>query len=382
MKQFCNYIHKIDKSKKDKKQPTFNAKGCITLKIMSIVGARPNFVKMFPLTKTLDESNHQHVLVHTGQHYDINMSEVFFKEMNVKPADYNLGVGSALHGEQTGEILKRTEEVILKEKPDIVVVPGDTNSTIGGALAATKLHVKVAHLEAGLRSFNKWMPEEVNRILTDHCSDFLFCPTQVAIRNLKKEGIVDGVSYVGDTMFEIAHLVKDKVDAVPKRTDIPDDYILSTIHRAENTTIQRLPIIMKSLSALEYDVVLPLHPRTKKKLEELGILDKYSKEITFIEPVGFFEFTRLLKDAKAMITDSGGIQKEAYWHKIPCITVREQTEWLETIEAGGNILAEPKEIKDKLELMISKKITFNDKLYGYIDTSKRILHILESEFTE
>ncbi|MCK5299321.1 MAG: UDP-N-acetylglucosamine 2-epimerase, partial [Candidatus Heimdallarchaeota archaeon] len=222
---------------------------------------------------------------------------------------------------------------------------------------------------------------EVNRILTDHCSDFLFCPTHVAIRNLKNEGIVDGVSYVGDTMFEIAHLVKDKVDAVPKRTDIPDDYILSTIHRAENTTTKRLPIIMQSLSALEYDVVLPLHPRTKKKLEELGILAKYSKEITFIEPVGFFEFTKLLKEAQAMITDSGGIQKEAYWHKIPCITVREQTEWLETIEAGGNILAEPKEIKDKLELMISKKIKFDEKLYGYIDTSKRILRILESEFT-
>ncbi|MHA1122720.1 MAG: non-hydrolyzing UDP-N-acetylglucosamine 2-epimerase [Candidatus Heimdallarchaeota archaeon] len=352
------------------------------MKIMSIVGARPNFVKTFPLVETILQSKHEHVLVHTGQHYDINMSDVFFKEMNVKPADYNLGVGSALHGEQTGEILKRTEKVILKEEPDIVVVPGDTNSTIGGALAAAKLHVKIAHLEAGLRSFNKQMPEEINRILTDHCSDFLFCPTHVAIRNLKKEGIVDGVSYVGDTMFEIAHLVKDKVDTIPKRTDIPDGYILSTIHRAENTTIERLPIIMQSLSALEYDVVLPLHPRTKKKLGELGILDKYSKEISFIEPVGYFEFTKLLKEAKAMITDSGGIQKEAYWHKIPCITVREQTEWLETIEAGGNILAEPKEIEDKLKLMISKKITFDEKLYGFIDTSKRILHILESELTK
>jgi len=351
------------------------------MKIVSIVGARPNFVKMLPLMKVLDESQHAHVLVHTGQHYDINMSDVFFTEMNAKQPDYNLEVGSGSHGNQTGEILKKTEEVLIKEKPDIVVVPGDTNTTLGGALAATKLNIQVAHLEAGLRSFNKKMPEEINRILTDHCSDFLFCPTQLAIRNLKNEGIIDGIHYVGDTMFEIAHLVKDKVDAVSKRTDIPDGYILSTIHRAENTTTERLPIIMQSLSALEYDVVLPLHPRTKKKLEELGILAKYSKKITLIEPVGFFEFTKLLKEAQAMITDSGGIQKEAYWHKIPCITVREQTEWLETIEAGGNILAEPKEIKDKLELMISKKIKFDEKLYGYIDTSKRILRILESKFT-
>lgn len=349
------------------------------MKIMSIVGARPNFIKMFPLVETIIKSKHEHVLVHTGQHYDIRMSDIFFREMNVRPADYNLGVGSALHGEQTGEILKRVEDVILKEKPDVVVVPGDTNTTLGGALAAVKLHIKVAHLEAGLRSFNRKMPEEINRVLTDHCSDFLFCPTQIAIRNLKKEGIVDGIFFVGDTMFEIAHLVKEKVEAILKRTDIPDKYILSTIHRAENTTIERLPIIMKGLSDLEQDVVLPLHPRTKKTLVELGLFERFTKKIRFIEPVGFFEFTKLLKESMAIITDSGGIQKEAYWHKIPCITVREQTEWLETIKAGGNILAEPKEIKDKLKLMISKKITFDEKLYGYKDTSKRILRILENE---
>ncbi|MBK5114842.1 MAG: UDP-N-acetylglucosamine 2-epimerase (non-hydrolyzing) [Candidatus Heimdallarchaeota archaeon] len=352
------------------------------MKIISIVGARPNFIKMMPIVEVFNKSKHEHILVHTGQHYDINMSDVFFKEMDVKSADYNLRVGSALHGEQTGEILKRTEEVILKEKPDIVVVPGDTNSTLGGALAAVKLHVKVAHLEAGLRSFNRRMPEEINRILTDHCSDFLFCPTQIAIENLKKEGIKDGVYYVGDTMFEIAHLVEDKVDAVPKRTDIPNNYILATIHRAENTTSERLPTIMQNLGALKHQVVLPLHPRTKKKLEELGKLDIFSEKISFIEPIGFFEFTKLLKEAKAVITDSGGVQKEAYWHKIPCVTVREQTEWLETIEAGGNVLAEPSEIKEKVELMTTKKIKFDDKLYGFTDTSKRILDIFESEITK
>ncbi len=349
---------------------------------MSIVGARPNFVKMFPLTKTLEKSKHQHVLVHTGQHYDINMSDVFFKEMNVKPADYNLGVGSGLHGYQTGEIIKKTEEVILKEEPDVVIVPGDTNTTLGGALAAAKTNIKVAHLEAGLRSYNKRMPEEINRVLTDHCSDYLFCPTKLAIENLKNEGITKGVHHVGDTMFEIAHLVKDKVEAIPRRNDIPDKYILVTIHRAENTTDEKLPIIMENLALLDLSTVLPLHPRTKNKLIELGLFDFFSKKINFIEPVGFFEFTKLLKEAKAMITDSGGVQKEAYWHKIPCVTVREQTEWLETITAGGNILAEPNEIQEKVEFMISKKIKFDDKLYGYTDTSKRILHIFESEITK
>ncbi len=351
------------------------------MKIISIVGARPNFVKMLPIIEVFNKSKHEHILVHTGQHYDINMSDIFFKEMNLKPADYNLGVGSALQGVQTGEIIKRSEEVLLKEEPDVVIVPGDTNSTFGGALAAAKLHIKVAHLEAGLRSFNKTMPEEINRILADHCSDFLFCPTQIAIRNLKNEGILDGVFYVGDTMFEVAHLVKEKVDEVPKRTDIPDQYILSTIHRAENTTKDRLPLIMKELSNLEYEIVLPLHPRTKKKLMELGLLEKFSKEIIFIEPVGFFEFSKLLRESLAIITDSGGVQKEAYWHKKPCITVREQTEWLETIEAGGNVLAEPSDIKEKVELMITKNIKFDDKLYGFTDTSKRILGILESEIT-
>lgn len=356
-------------------------KGWNTLKIISIVGARPNFVKMFPLTETLNNSKHEHILVHTGQHYDINMSDVFFKEMNVKPADYNLGVGSGLHGLQTGEILKKTEEVFVKEEPDLVIVPGDTNTTLGGALAAAKLNISVAHLEAGLRSFDRRMPEEVNRVLTDHCSDLLFCPTYVAIRNLKKEGIEEGVFYVGDTMFEIAQLVKDKVDAIQKRKDIPEKYILTTIHRAENTTEEKLPIIMEELGKLEHNVVLPLHPRTKNKLIELGRLEEVSKEIDIIEPVGFFEFTKLLKGSIAVVTDSGGIQKEAYWHKRPCVTVRERTEWLETIEAGGNILAEPNEIKGKLEFMLDKKIVFDENLYGFTDTSKRILNIIEKNIS-
>lgn len=348
------------------------------LKILSIVGARPNFVKMFPLIKEIDGIKHEHILVHTGQHYDIYMSDVFFKELDVKPADYNLEVGSGLHGAQTSEILKKTEEVLMKEEPDVVIVPGDTNTTLGGALAAAKLNIPVAHLEAGLRSFNRRMPEEINRILTDHCSDLLFCPTLVAIRNLKKEAIENNAFYVGDTMYEIAQLVSDKVKAIPKRIDIPEQYILSTIHRVENTTNENLPIIMEELSSLEHEIVLPIHPRTKNKLVELHLLDEISENINILDPVGFFEFTRLLKDSVAVITDSGGVQKEAYWHKKPCVTVREQTEWLETIEAGGNILSKPNEIKEKLKLMLLKEIRFDEELYGFNDTSKRILKILES----
>lgn len=350
----------------------------LCLKILSIVGARPNFVKMFPLTKTINRTKHDHILVHTGQHYDINMSDIFFKEMGVESADYNLGVGSGLHGFQTGEMLKEIEQIIIKFEPDVVLVPGDTNSTISGALAAAKLHVKVAHLEAGLRSFNKMMPEEINRVLTDHCSDMLFCPTHIAVTNLKNEGITNNVFKTGDTMYEIAFMIEDKVNAMPRRDDIPDEYILSTIHRAENTIDEKLPEIMSELGQLHLPVVLPLHPRTKHKLMALNLLEKVKETIHIIEPVGFFEFNKLLKDSNAVVTDSGGIQKEAYWHKKPCVTVREQTEWLETIEAGGNILANPGEIKEKLTIMLSKKIAFNENLYGYKDTSSRILKILET----
>jgi len=349
----------------------------IILKIMSVVGARPNFVKMFTLLDAIRNTKHESVLVHTGQHYDINMSDVFFQEMNARMPDFNLDVGSGSHGQQTGEILRRIEAVILSEEPDVVIVPGDTNTTIGAALAAAKLNVKIAHLEAGLRSFDRSMPEEINRILTDHCSDFLFCPTEVAITHLKNEGITEGVHLVGDTMFEIAKQVEAKVDSLASRDDIPEEYLLGTIHRAENTTNEKLPIIVDELLKLEQPLVIPLHPRTRKKLLELNLLEKVEKKLTIIEPVGYYDFTKLLKDAQAVITDSGGVQKEAYWNKTPCVTVRDTTEWWETINAGGNILANVDDIKNKLTHMLSKKIDFKDDLYGFTDTSKRILTIFE-----
>ncbi|HUT80585.1 MAG TPA: UDP-N-acetylglucosamine 2-epimerase (non-hydrolyzing) [Candidatus Bathyarchaeia archaeon] len=349
---------------------------------MTVVGARPNFVKMFTLIKAIKKTKHINILVHTGQHYDLNMSDIFFKEMDIKMPDYNLEVGSGLHGEQTGEILKRIEKVILSEEPDVVIVPGDTNTTIGAALAATKLHVKVAHLEAGLRSFDRKMPEEINRILTDHCSDILLCPTDLAVKQLKKEGITTNVHLVGDTMFELAKQMENKVANVKLPEEIPKEYILSTIHRAENTTDEKLPIIMEELMNIDYPIVIPLHPRTKNKLVNLNLLEKLEKHLIIIEPVGFYEFSKLLKDSLAVITDSGGVQKEAYWHKKPCVTVRDSTEWWETINAGGNILSKVNDITNKLKFMMHKEIIFKDDLYGFVDTSDRILKILQETIEE
>jgi UDP-N-acetylglucosamine 2-epimerase (non-hydrolysing) len=300
--------------------------------------------------------------------------------MNFQKPDHNLGVGSGTHGYQTGEIIKRVEEILLKEKPNVVIIPGDTNTTIGAALAAVKLNILTAHLESGLRSYDRTMPEEINRILTDHCSDLLFCPTQLAVENLTKEGIKKGVHKVGDTMYELACLVLEKVKKTALSFSLPKKYILSTIHRAENTTKDRLEKIMAGIAALDLPVIIPLHPRTRKKMIELGIFEKYNQKLTIIEPVGFFAFTKLLLNSQAVITDSGGVQKEAYWHKKPCVTVRDNTEWLETIYAGGNILAQPDEIITKTKQMLSKNIAFDEDLYGYPDTSKRIIAIIEQQF--
>ncbi len=348
------------------------------MKIISVVGARPNFIKMYPLIKALRNTKHESLIVHTGQHYDSNMSDVFFKELYPDKPDYNLNIGSSSHGQQTGQILHGIEDVLNKEEPDIVIVPGDTNSTLGGALAATKQHIVVAHLEAGLRSYDKNMPEEINRILTDHCSNLLFCPSDSAVKNLEKEGITNGVYKVGDTMFELAKMLDKEINAVTLPFTIPDDFILSTIHRAENTTNKKLKQIMKKISQIKHEVIIPLHPRTRNKLSEIGILADLQKQVTIIEPLGFLEFSYLLKKARAVVTDSGGVQKEAYWNKTPCITVRDTTEWVETIDTGGNVLAKPREIAEKLDFMLSKKIQYSENLYGFKDTSERIIRILNN----
>ncbi|MEM4202657.1 MAG: UDP-N-acetylglucosamine 2-epimerase (non-hydrolyzing), partial [Candidatus Methanomethylicaceae archaeon] len=284
------------------------------------------------------------VLVHTGQHYDYEMSGVFFDDLGLKPPDYHLGVGSGTHGYQTGEMLKRVEEVLLAEKPDVVMVYGDTNSTLAGALAAAKLRIPVAHVEAGLRSFNKRMAEEMNRVLTDHISDLLFCPTQTAVENLRREGITQGVYLVGDVMYDAAlqylALAEQKSRILERLGLRPKEYALATVHRAENTDDpQRLRAIFAGLEAIAQTglpVILPLHPRTRKQAEALGLSPN---GVRVLEPVSYLDMLLLEKNARVILTDSGGVQKEAFFFRVPCVTLREETEWVETVEAGWNVVA-------------------------------------------
>nr|BAL55169.1 UDP-N-acetylglucosamine 2-epimerase [uncultured Acetothermia bacterium]BAL60210.1 UDP-N-acetylglucosamine-2-epimerase [Candidatus Acetothermum autotrophicum] len=321
------------------------------MKLLDIVGARPQFIKVGPILRAIEKHNREHpqcsiqeILVHTGQHYDYMMSRVFFDELGLKAPDYHLGVGSGTHAYQTGEMLKRIEDVLLKEKPDLVMVYGDTNSTLAGALAAAKLHIPVAHVEAGLRSFNKKMPEEINRVLTDHVSNLLFCPTETAVKNLAREGITQGVHLVGDVMYDSviynAQLAEKRSQILEQLHLQPKSYALATIHRAENTDDpQRLRSIFQALEAIAADglpVIVPLHPRTRKQLESVRLSPK---NLQLIEPVSYLEMLLLEKYAKIILTDSGGVQKEAFFFQVPCVTLREETEWVETVEAGWNVLA-------------------------------------------
>jgi len=317
----------------------------LAMKIVSVIGARPQFIKYSIVARELRQ-NHKDILIHTGQHYDYKMNKVFFEELGIPAPDYNLGVGSGTHAYQTADMLKGIEDVLIKEKPDLVMVYGDTNSTIAGALAASKIHIKVAHVEAGLRSFDKSMPEEINRILTDHCSDYLFCPTQTATDNLKREGLDKGVYLTGDVMVDALTFNKE----IAERTNILDKlgltskkYLLVTLHRASNTDIrQNLESIANALIDLageEETIVFPVHPRTEKLLKSYGFYDVLKKNVKLVDPLGYFEFLKLLNHSKKVLTDSGGIQKEAYILKVPCITLRENTEWVETINDGWNILA-------------------------------------------
>jgi UDP-GlcNAc3NAcA epimerase len=315
------------------------------MKILTIVGARPQFIKAASVSRALRKTEYTEFLVHTGQHYDYGMSEVFFKELEIPESDVNLGVGSGSHGQQTGQMLIRIEEVLLAEKPDWVLVYGDTNSTLAGALAAVKLHIPVAHVEAGLRSFNRKMPEEHNRILTDHCSDLLFCPTQTAVENLKREGINSGVHLVGDVMYDsVLYNIKlaEKNSNVLEMLNLtPKGYALATVHRSENTdNPTRLNSIFNALDKISQNglpVVMPLHPRTRKNLDNLG--GHQLNDLNIIDPVSYLDMLILEKQAKIILTDSGGVQKEAYWFKVPCITLRNETEWVETVSSGWNIIA-------------------------------------------
>jgi UDP-GlcNAc3NAcA epimerase len=317
------------------------------LKIISIVGARPQFVKAAAVTRAIERSSQlQHVLVHTGQHYDDNMSEIFFRELEVPKPDYYLGVGSATHGAQTGRMLEAIEQIVPQIVPDWVLVYGDTNSTLAGALTAVKLHIPVAHVEAGLRSFNRRMPEEINRVLTDHAADLLFAPTATAVENLEREGIPHGrIFLAGDVMYDAAVFYGAKADAGSRILQElglrPKQYILATIHRAENTDDgDRLRSIFEGMEmvAKEIPVVVPLHPRTRQALKQKLSLDRIAKHIFIIEPVGYLDMVMLEKHSRLIVTDSGGVQKEAFFYHVPCATLRDETEWVELVELGWNRL--------------------------------------------
>jgi len=315
------------------------------MKVVSVVGARPQFIKAAPVGKALRAAGHTEVLVHTGQHYDDEMSAVFFRELEIPQPDCSLGVGSGSHGWQTGQTLMCIEEVLLAEKPDCVLVYGDANSTLAGALAAVKLHIPLAHVEAGLRSFNREMPEEHNRVLTDHCSDLLFCPTQTAVDNLVREGITQGVHLVGDTMYDavlqFAEIARQRSTILRDLGLKPKGYLLATVHRPYNTDVpENLRNILTAFAEIGELTIFPVHPRTREKIAELdGVVSpEFSRNVRMIEPVGYLDMLVLEQNARLALTDSGGMQKEAYFFGIPCVTLRPETEWVETVEAGWNVV--------------------------------------------
>lgn len=360
------------------------------MKIMSVVGARPQFVKAAPMARALKEyqdravSPVRHVLVHTGQHYDYKMSEVFFEQLGIPAPDYHLAAGSGSHGQQTGVMLERLERVLLDEKPDTVVVYGDTNTTLAGALAAVKLHYPLAHVEAGLRSYNRRMAEEINRIVTDHVADILFCPTALARDNLSREGITRGVHLVGNVMYDSLLYSVD----VARRTSMvlrdlgltPGRYYLATIHRAENTEeLPRLKGIFLALRRLGertgLPVLCPLHPRTRGVLESAGVLSLASS-LCLLEPMPYFDFIMLEAHAASILTDSGGVQEEAYCLRVPCVTLRDDTERVETVESGWNVLAGADSERIVRSVMEpSPRGEWRD-LYGGGQAARRIAEIL------
>lgn len=362
------------------------------MKCLTIVGARPQFIKAAVVSKALSSlSNVQEIFLHTGQHYDQSMSEIFFEELDIPEPHYNLNVGSGAHGKQTGKMLMSIEEVLIEESPDIVVVYGDTNSTLAGGLAAAKLHIPIAHIEAGLRSFDRKMPEEVNRVLTDHLATILLTPTELAMKNLIKEGISGtAIHNVGDVMYDAALYFADKAERqshVLKQLDIqPQEFLLATVHRAENTNnSNRLESIFSALIQISHkiNVVVPLHPRTRKALKKAHLLEKVNKSLTVIDPVGYLDMILLEKNAALIATDSGGIQKEAFFYRVPCATLRENTEWEELVSLGWNTLVSPnndsEQISDTLQSLIKTSGELDSEPYGNGRASQKISRILASQ---
>ena len=358
------------------------------LKIITVVGARPQFIKAAAVSRAISSQFSNQIeekIIHTGQHFDENMSQVFFDELGIPKPHYNLAVSGGSHGAMTGKMLDSIEQVLLKEKPDWLLIYGDTNSTLAGALAASKLHIPIAHVEAGLRSFNMRMPEEVNRIVSDRISTLLFCPTETAVENLKIEGITRGVHNVGDVMYDVALFYKEKANAqssVLERLKLaPKNFALATCHRAENTDdLLRLKEILAALAEISSHckVIFPLHPRTKKVIESAGFGD-YLRSLIVVDPLPFLDMVALEQSAKIILTDSGGVQKEAFFYKVPCITMREETEWIETVLQGGNSLvgASKRKILNAFGSMVN--FAYNDQHshpYGYGDASNKLCNLM------
>lgn len=362
------------------------------VKLINVVGARPQFIKVAAVSRAIQQRNSQSSLpaivekiIHTGQHYDENMSKDFFDELRISRPDCNLKVGSGLHGEQTAKMLQRIEAVLLKERPDICMVYGDTNSTLAGALAAAKLHIPVAHVEAGLRSFNRKMPEEINRVVTDHVSDLLFCPTKTAVENLAKEGVTQGVHETGDVMYDCVLFYAEKAKAIEEKTlgslsMRSKSYYLATVHRADNTDdVLRCTHIVEALNEIATmgsPVILPLHPRTVVCIRKYGL--KFAGDVKVVQPVSYLEMLVLENNARIILTDSGGLQKEAYCLRVPCITLRAETEWVETLKSGWNTLAGADKDRiingvgraDEMQAVSPKSV------YGNGDASRKIVKLL------
>jgi len=359
------------------------------VKILTVVGARPQFVKAATVSRVIRSTEElTEILVHTGQHYDANMSQVFFTEMQIPQPDYHLGIGGTSHGAMTGRMLEKIEDVILQEKPDVLLVYGDTNSTLAGALAAVKLHIPVAHVEAGLRSFNMKMPEEVNRVLTDQISRWLFCPTETAVKNLQNEKIAERtqalISNVGDVMYDAVLFYRKIAKPTDKISSLIDklsgNFYLATVHRAENTDDPvRFGNIMAALNTIAETtpVVLPLHPRTRKLLGS-----DYRSQVRLIEPVGYFDMITLLSHCQGVFTDSGGLQKEAFFFHKPCVTLRDETEWVELVEHGVNILAGSSRatIIGAEKLIIQEHKNYSNPLYGDGSAAQKIITCLMEGF--
>ena len=356
------------------------------MKIVTVLGARPQFVKAATISRAISVYNSTtkekiiEKIIHTGQHYDANMSDVFFDEMNIPKPDYNLGIGGSSHGAMTGQQLELIEKILLREKPDFVLVYGDTNSTLAGALAGVKIHIPIVHVEAGLRSFNMKMPEEINRILTDNMSSILFCPTATAMDNLENDGFLKrecSIYNVGDVMYDAAAYYSDKSTRPSEISENTKKYGLLTIHRAENTNnLTKLKNIASAINeiSIEQEIICPIHPRTKKIIEA----NEIKINATFLNPVSYFEMLWLIKNTNIILTDSGGLQKEAYFFNKPCITLRDQTEWVELVDLKVNILvgSSKKEIIKAYDFFSKTKINCEKNIYGDGNASTKILELM------